>query len=190
MGETSQNYDQVVYYVAPAVLVAAILFCCFRMALVYYMQIRPRRNQQTASVQVTPRQTDLEAVSGAYPSDIREIFQLPFPPNYAETMKNDRRAMSAIEISIADQPAEVVTHPSSPPAEPIARQQRTREALRRVQSNVEAVPPEGLGPPLYSRRLSVEELDSGMLSPYSRDRLPSYEQAISQPESRRQTLEI
>lgn len=35
-----QNYDRIVYYIAPAALIGAILFCCFRIALVYYMQIR------------------------------------------------------------------------------------------------------------------------------------------------------
>lgn len=38
--QRSPHYDRIVYYVAPAALVAAILFCCFRIALVYYMQIR------------------------------------------------------------------------------------------------------------------------------------------------------
>lgn len=74
--EEGQNYDQVVYYVAPAVLVAAILFCCFRMALVYYMQIRPRRNQNSASVQVTPRETELQTASGAFPSKLKSTLKL------------------------------------------------------------------------------------------------------------------
>lgn len=136
---------------------------------------------------------------------------MPFPPNYEQTIKNDRRSMSAIEIGTT-----ATSHPTSieivpPTHEPLESNpttsrshQSTRDALRRAQSNVEQTPPEDLGPPVYSRRrfvlflrfcnpslfrLSIEVVDSGLLSPdLSRDRLPSYEQAISQPESRRPTL--
>lgn len=75
---SSENYDQVVYYVAPAVLVAALLFCCFRMALVYYMQIKPRRRATTA--QVSPRETEIQSVSGVFPPGMRELFQVAPPP--------------------------------------------------------------------------------------------------------------
>jgi hypothetical protein len=70
--DSGQNYDQVVYYVAPAVLLAAILFCCFRMALVYYMQIRPRRNQQ-ATDQIAPRESELRTASDAFPSKLNHF---------------------------------------------------------------------------------------------------------------------
>jgi hypothetical protein len=60
-----ESYDQVVYYVAPAVLVAAILFCCFRMILVYYMQIRPRRGQNTVHAS-----SEGESATGSIPGKL------------------------------------------------------------------------------------------------------------------------
>jgi hypothetical protein len=64
------TYDKVVYYAAPAVLLAAILFCCFRMLLVYYMQ-RPRlrrNHEEIGSINIAPRESELRAASGAFPS--------------------------------------------------------------------------------------------------------------------------
>lgn len=90
----------------------------------------------------------------------QEIFlRMPPPPNYETTLKNDRRSMSAIETNTTQQASEVVLQVEQPNEQQRVPDQQPSsqaapEALRRVQSNVEAVPPaSNLGPPAYSRRL-------------------------------------
>jgi hypothetical protein len=88
---------------------------------------------------------------------------MPPPPNYEQTLKNDRRCMSAIETSTTQQetsrrPTEVIVQMEQSAQETSEQQQTSnlsrRDAIRRVQSNVEATPPaSNLGPPAYSRRL-------------------------------------
>ncbi|KAI6176689.1 hypothetical protein M3Y97_00826200 [Aphelenchoides bicaudatus] len=151
---SGESYDQVVYYVAPAVLVAAILFCCFRMALVYYMQIRPRRNQST--VHTTSTREEIRA--GTIPAACQEIFaRVPPPPNYEQTLKNDRRCMSTIETSPRRnsnrRPTEVVINVENVQQETAPDRSTTaRNTLRRAQSNVEASLSINAAPPSYSER--------------------------------------
>jgi hypothetical protein len=71
---------------------------------------------------------------------MREIFRNPPPPNYEQTIKNDRRAMSAVENT---------------PTITTGRRRRTssrRDALRRARSNVvQPSPPLEFSPPPYRR---------------------------------------
>ncbi|CAD5220827.1 unnamed protein product [Bursaphelenchus xylophilus] len=163
-----QGYDRIVYYVAPAALVAAILFCCFRIALVYYMQIRPRRNSISPERPSAPI-NELEMASGAFPSSFREIFMRAPPPSYDDTMKYERRALSQLESGVP-------------------REGRSRHTSNRrchtVSDSTYALPESIYGPPAYSNRRSTCITDSSTLQlPQPLDvRLPSYEEITSDSE--------
>ncbi|KAI6214783.1 hypothetical protein M3Y94_00309200 [Aphelenchoides besseyi] len=174
-----QNYDRLVYfYVAPAVLIASFLFCCFRMALVYYIHVRPRRRIQEVVVTVpTPRSTmELEEASTAFPSACREIFLRPPPPSYSETIKNDRRSRS---VNDADALRRERRRSRSRNVSQSTNQRNARRTLQRAQSNVTSIPlPE---PPEYdqTRRSSAGSINTVHLSPEIRQsRLPSYEEVV------------
>ncbi|KAI6187824.1 hypothetical protein M3Y98_00287100 [Aphelenchoides besseyi] len=179
-----QNYDRLVYYyVAPAVLIASLLFCCFRMALVYYVHIRPlRQSREIVVTEPTPRSTmELEEASTAFPSACREIFLRPPPPSYSDTIKNDRRSLS---VNDADALRRERRRSRTRNVSQSTNQRNVRSTLQRAQSNVTGpiftISPQQ-APPEYdqTRRSSAGNIDIVHLSPDPRQsRLPSYEEVV------------
>ncbi|CAD5215078.1 unnamed protein product [Bursaphelenchus okinawaensis] len=170
MNDTSegpQGYDRIVYYVAPAALVAAILFCCFRIALVYYMQIRPRHSTSVSPEGNSHPITDLEVASGAFPSSFREIFMRAPPPSYDDTMKYERRAFTHLEYDL----------------QRTANRQRYTSSRRThtVSDSTYALPESIYGPPAYAttRHNTCVTSSSLQLPQTLETRLPSYEEITS-----------
>lgn len=132
------------------------------------------------------------------------LIRVPPPPNYQQTLKNDRRTASRTAGSIS-QPAEIVVESLEPSSD-----RPRRNAIGRTLSNIEegSPPADNLGPPAYSQRLvvsqsltyllgysssrvSTENLNSEVLSSPQRERLPTYEEAvIENSQSRRPVLNV